>query len=92
MGRLKSGRMQNEDWIKLSEAMGVLSEAPVYIDDTPVLTITDLRAKCRKAAMKLGEIGLVVMNNGLYWQPVADVRFFGRPSECQRCDRHHQTW
>ena len=62
MGRLKSGRLQNEDWIKLSEAMGILSEAPIYIDDTPVLTITDLRAKCRKAAMKLGEIGLVVID------------------------------
>ncbi|MCQ2957440.1 MAG: replicative DNA helicase, partial [Candidatus Gastranaerophilales bacterium] len=62
MGRLKSGRMQDSDWIKLSEAMGILSEAPVYIDDTPILTITDLRAKCRKAAMKLGEIGLVVID------------------------------
>jgi len=62
MGRLKSGRMQNKDWIDLSEAMGVLSEAPIYIDDTPVLTITDLRAKCRKAAMKLGDIGLVVID------------------------------
>jgi len=62
MGRLKSGRMQNKDWIDLSEAMGILSEAPIYIDDTPVLTITDLRAKCRKAAMKLGDLGLVVID------------------------------
>ena len=63
MGRLKSGKLQSEDWIKLSEAMGVLSEAPIYIDDTPVLTITDLRAKCRKAAMALkGEIGLVIID------------------------------
>ncbi len=62
MGRLNSGRMQNKDWVDLSEAMGVLSEAPIYIDDTPVLTITDLRAKCRKAAMKLGDIGLVVID------------------------------
>jgi len=62
MGRLNSGRMQNKDWVDLSEAMGILSEAPIYIDDQPVLTITDLRAKCRKAAMKLGEIGLVVID------------------------------
>ena len=62
MSRLNSGRMQNKDWVDLSEAMGVLAEAPIYIDDTPILTITDLRAKCRKAAMKLGEIGLVVID------------------------------
>ena len=62
MGRLTSGRMQNKDWLDLSEAMGVLSESPIYIDDTPVLTITDLRAKCRKAAMKLGDIGLIVID------------------------------
>ena len=62
MGRLNSGRMQNKDWLDLSEAMGVLSEAPIYIDDTPILTITDLRAKCRKAAMKLGDIGLIVID------------------------------
>ena len=62
MGRLNSGRMQNKDWLDLSEAMDVLSEAPIYIDDTSVLTITDLRAKCRKAAMKLGDIGLVVID------------------------------
>lgn len=62
MSRLNSGRMQNKDWVDLSEAMGVLAEAPIYIDDTPVLTITDLRAKCRKAAMKLGDIGLVVID------------------------------
>ncbi len=62
MGRLKSGRMQNKDWCDLSEAMGILSEAPIYIDDTPSLTITDLRAKCRKAALSYGDPGLVVID------------------------------
>lgn len=60
--RLKTGRMQPKDWLALSEAMGVLSESPIYIDDTPVLTITDLRAKCRKAAMKYGDLGLVIID------------------------------
>ncbi|MDD3594328.1 MAG: replicative DNA helicase [Candidatus Gastranaerophilales bacterium] len=60
--RLKSGRMQANDWIALSEAMGSLSEAPIYIDDTPGLTITDLRAKCRRLSMKTGQIGLVIID------------------------------
>lgn len=46
--RLKTGRLSDEDYKKLTEAMGDLSEAPIYIDDTPGLSILEMRTKARK--------------------------------------------
>ena len=51
----------NDDWMKLASASGILSETPIYIDDTPGISIMEIRAKCRK--MKLEKnIGLVVID------------------------------
>ncbi len=46
--KLKTGRLSETDFAALSEAMGVLAEAPLYIDDTPGLTVTELRTKARR--------------------------------------------
>jgi replicative DNA helicase len=46
--RLKTGRLDEDDFTKLSEAMGVLAEAPIYIDDTPALSILEMRTKARR--------------------------------------------
>lgn len=46
--RLKTGRLTDEDFTKLSEAMGELSEAPIYIDDTPGINIFEMRTKARR--------------------------------------------
>ena len=46
--RLKTGRLDENDFTKLSEAMGVLAEAPIYIDDTPALSILEMRTKARR--------------------------------------------
>lgn len=46
--RLKTGRLSDEDYKSLTEAMGVLSEAPIYIDDTPGISILEMRTKARK--------------------------------------------
>ncbi len=46
--RLKTGRLDEEDFTKLSEAMGILAEAPLYIDDTPALSILEMRTKARR--------------------------------------------
>ena len=45
--RLRSGFLEGDDWEKLTMAIGVLSEAQIYIDDTPGISVTDIRAKCR---------------------------------------------
>lgn len=46
--RLKTGRLDEDDFTKLSEAMGILAEAPIYIDDTPALSILEMRTKARR--------------------------------------------
>lgn len=59
--KIRTGKMDEEDWVKLATALGPLSEAPVYIDDTPGISISEIRAKCRK--MKLEKkIGLIVID------------------------------
>ncbi|MFC1646765.1 replicative DNA helicase [Patescibacteria group bacterium] len=46
--RLKTGKLSDDDFTKLSDAMGELAEAPLYIDDTPGLNILEMRTKARK--------------------------------------------
>ena len=60
--RLKTGNMQSKDWEKLAVAMDKFSQAPIYIDDTAGVTITDLRAKCRRLAMAEKKLGLIVID------------------------------
>lgn len=60
--KIRTGNMQRKDWDKLANAMSDISEAPVYIDDTPGCTLTDIRAKCRRLAMEEKNLGLVVID------------------------------
>jgi replicative DNA helicase len=59
--RLRSGRMSDADWDRLVEAIGVLSEAPIFIDDTPSLTTTEMRSKARRLHSEQG-LGLIVVD------------------------------
>ena len=59
--KIRTGKMDEEDWVKLATALGPLSEAPVYIDDTPGISITEIRAKCRKLKLEKN-IGLIVID------------------------------
>jgi len=52
--RLKTGKLTEEDFTKLSNAMGVLAEAPIYIDDTPALSILEMRTKARRLQVEHG--------------------------------------
>ena len=47
-GRMRTGKLAQDDWPKLNKAINVLSQAKVYIDDTPALMITELRARARR--------------------------------------------
>ena len=62
MQKVKSGNMQAKDWERLLNAMTVISETPIYIDDTPGATIMDIRAKCRRVAMEEKKLGLIVID------------------------------
>jgi len=58
--RLKTGKLSDEDFTKLSDAMGVLAEAPLYIDDTPALSILEMRTKSRRLQVEKGLDLLIV--------------------------------
>ena len=59
--KVRTGKIDDDDWIKLADTMGDLSEAPIYIDDTPGISINEIRAKCRKLKLEKN-IGLEVID------------------------------
>jgi replicative DNA helicase len=60
--RVRNGRLQPEDWKKISGAMGRLGEAPIWIDDNPNLTIMEIRAKARRLKSQVGDLGVIVID------------------------------
>lgn len=70
--RLKTGRLSDDDFRRLTEAMGELSEAPIFIDDTPGASIIEMRTKARKIKIEKGLRFLVVD----YLQLANGGRFF----------------
>lgn len=59
--KLKTGRLDDQDFLKISDAMGVLAEAPIYIDDTPGLSIFEMRTKARRLMSEHG-IDMIVVD------------------------------
>lgn len=58
---LRTGALQNEDWRKLTMAMGSLSNAGIFIDDTPGIRVNDIRAKCRRLKQEYG-LGMIMID------------------------------
>lgn len=58
---IRTGNLSDEDFTKLSEAMGELSEAPIYIDDTPGMSVLEMRTKARRATHE-HPLGLVIID------------------------------
>lgn len=52
--RLRKGNLAPEDWEKISYGMGVLSEMPIYVDDSGAVTVTELRSRCRRLHSSVG--------------------------------------
>jgi len=59
--RLKTGKLTQDDFGKLSEAMGVMAEAPLYIDDTPGISVLEMRTKARRLKSE-HDLGLIVVD------------------------------
>ena len=59
--KVRTGKLGEDDWVKLAGAIGPLSEAEMYIDDTPGISVMEIRTKCRKLKMEKN-IGLVVID------------------------------
>lgn len=59
--RMRTGTLEGDDWEKLTMAIGALSEAQIYIDDTPGITVADIRAKCRRLKKERG-LGMILID------------------------------
>lgn len=59
--RLRTGELTDEDWSDLIRTMGPLSQAPIYIDDTPGISPMEIRSKCRRLKVEKG-LGLIVID------------------------------
>jgi replicative DNA helicase len=59
--RLKTASLSDTGWKKLTRALGKLSEAPIFIDDTPAMTSTEIRAKARRLKIERG-LGLIIID------------------------------
>lgn len=59
--KIRSGNLEGDDWPLIARVIGRVSRSPLYIDDTPGITVTEIRAKCRKLRLEHG-LGLVVID------------------------------
>jgi replicative DNA helicase len=66
--KLRTGFLGKDDYRKLVEGLGLLLEAPIFIDDTPAISISEMRAKCRRLQQAQGRLDLVIVD---YLQLVA---------------------
>ncbi|WP_100011678.1 replicative DNA helicase [Lentibacillus sediminis] len=59
--RLRNGQLQADDWSKLTMAMGSLSNAGIYIDDSPGIRVSEIRSKCRRLKQEQG-LGMILID------------------------------
>ena len=60
--KLQTGRLMNEDWKRVNEAVSQLEDANMFIDDTPGITVGEIRAKCRRLASSEKGLGLIIID------------------------------
>ncbi|HEX5484677.1 replicative DNA helicase [Limnobacter sp.] len=60
--RLRTGRLTDEDWPRLTYAVSKMQNAQLFIDETPALSSMEVRARCRRLARQCGQLGLVIID------------------------------
>lgn len=60
--RLRTGKLEQNDWDRMGRALGSLNEAPIRIDESPALTVMDVRARARRFSREYGGLGLIVID------------------------------
>lgn len=60
--KIRTGKLDDDDWPRVTSAVHMLSEAPLFIDDTPALSPSEMRARARRLAKEQGNIGLIVVD------------------------------
>lgn len=59
---MRTGKLTDEDWPRITSVVGMLSETPMFIDDTPALSPGELRSRARRVAREQGQLGLIVID------------------------------
>jgi replicative DNA helicase len=70
--RLRSGKLYRNDWVKLNKVIKIISKLPFFVDDTPDLSIQDIRSKIKTIIFEQTQIGLVVID---YLQLMQNSKF-----------------
>ncbi|MEP5764708.1 MAG: replicative DNA helicase [Halieaceae bacterium] len=84
--RIRNGKLEQEDWPKLSAAVAKMKDVPLYIDDTPALTPTEIRSRTRRVARENGGLGMVMID---YMQLMRVAGFSeGRTAEISEISRN----
>ncbi len=60
--RLRNGKLEQEDWPKLGAAVAKLKDVPLFIDDTPALTPTEMRSRARRVMREHGDLGMIMVD------------------------------
>ena len=69
--RMRTGRLEDEDWVRLTTALGKLNDAPMFIDESAGLNALEVRARARRLHRQCGKLGLIVID---YLQLMAATR------------------
>ncbi len=88
--KMRTGRLEHSDWKKLNEAISKLSASNLYLDDTPGITVGEIRSKCRRLASSEKGLALVVID---YLQLIAgsNTTFGNRQQEVSEISRSLKT-
>jgi len=60
--KIRTGKIDEQDWPRVMSTVSMLSEAPLFIDDTPALSPTEVRARARRLAKEHGQLGMIVID------------------------------
>ncbi len=84
--RLRTGKLHDEDWPRVTSAVNMLSEAPLFVDDTPGLSPAEMRARARRLAKEQGQLGLIIVDY-LQLMRVPGYRVENRTAEISEISR-----
>nr|YP_009687901.1 DNA-replication helicase subunit [Haslea nusantara]QDX17456.1 DNA-replication helicase subunit [Haslea nusantara] len=60
--KLRSGKLSQSDWIRLNKVIKIISKLPIFIDDTPNLSVQDIRSKIKTILFEQSELGLIIID------------------------------
>ncbi len=84
--RIRNGKLEQDDWPKLSAAVSKLKDMPLFIDDTPALTPTEVRTRARRVAREHGSLGMIMVDYMQLMQVAGSTE--GRTAEISEISRN----